>query len=96
MIKITFEVSEDFIDKQLDPSYLAEVTSNGKIDFARGIAMMLSCTVLKRQLKEGKTEFTVTPEKLDEKLIEVYKNAMPDIFTLAAFYETDKEEDKDE
>lgn len=93
MVKITFEVSEDFIRENANQESLAE-----KMKAAEGnkAVKVLFDTIgfgqLKKQVEEGKTEFVVTPDKLDKKSMELYNNEIGEICLLAAFSETDKKE----
>lgn len=51
---------------------------------------------LKKQIEQGKSEFVVTPEKLDDTSISIYNNELGDICMLAYLAETDKKEEKEE
>ena len=96
MIKITFEVSEDFIRESANPE-----STTAKMKAAEGnkamkvLFDMIGFGQLKKQIDEGKTEFVVTPDKLDDKSKELYNNEIGEICLLAAFSETDKQK-KDE
>jgi len=92
MIKITFEVSEDFIRENTDPKAIAAKLAH---DGTRAMKIMLDMVgfgQLKKQVESGKTEFVVTPDKLDEKSQELYNNEIGEICLLAAFSESDKKE----
>ena len=98
MIKITFEISEDFIRESASPE-----TATAKMKAADGnhamkaLFDMIGFTLLEQQIDNGKTEFVVTPEKLDDKSKELYNNEIGGICLLATFSETDnKKENKDE
>ena len=99
MIKITFEVSEDFVRENASPE-----VATAKMKEAEGnkgmkvLFDMIGFGQLKKQIEEGKTEFVVTPDKLDKKSMELYNNEIGEICLLAAFSETDtkKEEKKNE
>ena len=92
MIKITFEVSEDFIEKGTDPK---KVASQMMVEGNHPMQVMLDMIgfgQLKKQIEKGKTEFVVTPDKLDEKSLEIYNHEIGEICLLAAFSESDKKE----
>ena len=91
MVKIIFEVSEDFINESSNP-----VNATAKMKAAEGNRALkvlfdtIGFAQLKCQVEKGKKEFTVTPDKLDEKSTELYNNEIGEICLLAAFSETDK------
>jgi len=97
MIKILFEVSEDFIRESASPE-----TATAKIDAGDGkhamkaLFDMLGFKQLENQIDEGKTEFVVTPDKLDDKSKELYNNEIGEICLLAVFSEIDKKKEKSE
>jgi hypothetical protein len=97
MIKIIFEVSEDFIRENASP----EATSAKMKAASEGRAMkvlfdMIGFSQLNKQIEQGKTEFMVTPDKLDDKSMELFNNEIGEICVLAAFSETDKKDEKKE
>lgn len=47
-------------------------------------------------IDEGKTEFTVTTDKLDEKSMNMWNNEIGEICLLGVFSEKDKEEKKEQ
>lgn len=51
---------------------------------------MIGFQQLKKQVDAGKTEFVVTPDKLDEKSQHIYNNELGEICMLAYLSETDK------
>jgi len=92
MVKIIFEVSEEFINESTNPD-----NTTAKMKAADGnramkvLFDMIGFGQLKKQVVKGKKEFTVTPDKLDEKSTEIYNNEIGNICLLAVFSETDKE-----
>lgn len=95
MIKITFEVSEDFIRENGNPAFAADKVV-GEKDGNRAIKTMFDAigfNLIKKQLDAGKTEFVVTPDKLDEQSMNIYNGEIGKICMMAAFSETDKEKD---
>lgn len=91
MVKIIFEVSEEFINESANPD-----NATAKMKAAEGnramkvLFDMIGFGQLKKQVEKGKNEFTVTPDKLNEKSTELYNNEIGEICLLAAFSETDK------
>lgn len=59
-------------------------------DIPRLLFDVIVFCLLGKQLKKGKTEFVVTPDKLDDKSKAIYDRTLGDICLLAAFSETDK------
>lgn len=92
MIKITFEVSDDFIKEKADIKSLNLESSS--IEITKSLADVFSFRKLEELLHEGKTELLVTLDKLDDKSIEIYNGTIGQICALAVFSETDKKEDK--
>ena len=92
MIKITFEVSEDLIRENANPeTAIAKMTAADGQNAARALFNMMAVMQLNNLLKQGKTDFVVTTDKLDEKSLKIYDAAIGEICVLAAFSETDKE-----
>lgn len=91
MIKIIFELSEEFIANNA-----SEETIKAKMEKAEGpkamkvLFDMIGFQQLKKQVDAGKTDFVVTPDKLDEKSLHIYNNELGDICILAFLSETDK------
>lgn len=95
MVKITFEISEDFIRENANPESTSEKTKATEGKKAMKVLFdMIGFSQLEKQIDAGKTEFVVTPDKLDEKSIEMYNNEIGEICILAAFSETDKKEEE--
>ena len=94
MIKITFEVSEDFIRKSASPeAATAKMKAEDGNRAMKALFDMIGFTKLEKQIDQGKTEFIVTTDKLDDKSKELYNNEIGEICLLAAFSETDKKEE---
>ena len=88
MIKITFEISEDFINEKADVSNLHEgLTASSALEVIKDAMYFV---VLKKHIKSGTTEFVVTPDKLDEMSMRIYHLSIGNICALAAFSENDK------
>lgn len=92
MIKIAFEVSEDFIRKNANPTSDNMKEASGA-PVLKLLFDLIGCSLLEKQLDKGKTEFVVTPDKLDDKSKEMYNNIIAEICLLAALSETDKKAD---
>lgn len=88
MIKITFEISEDFINEKADKNNLKERLTESSI--LEAIKDALCFTSIKNAIKSGTTEFYVTPDKLDEMSMVIYNQHIGEICALAAFSEDDK------
>ena len=92
MIKITFEVSEDLIRENANPeTATAKITAADGQNAARALFDMMAFMQLNNLLEQGKTDFVVTTDKLDEKSLKLYDASIGEICVLAAFSETDKE-----
>lgn len=88
MVKITFEVSEDFIREGADSEKALAKAGEGK-NAIRALFDVVGFKQIEDQLDKGKTEFIVTPDKLDDKSIDLYNREIGSICMLAAFSETD-------
>ena len=98
MIKILFEVSEDFIRESAsaETATAKMKAENGKYAM-KALFDMIGFKQLEKQIDEGKTEFVVTTDKLDDKSKELYNNEIGEICLLAALSENDnKKEESDE
>lgn len=87
MVKITFEVSEDFIRERASIDSLI-----AKIDDKEGGHDAISCFIenvgfqsINQLVKEGNTEFTVNPDKLDEPSKKFFNIEIGKICLLTAF-----------
>lgn len=61
MIKITFEISEDFINEKADLINLPEgLTASSALELFKNTVCF---TFIKEAIKSGETEFYVTPDK---------------------------------
>lgn len=95
MIKILFEVSEDFIRENASPeTALAKTKEEGGKHVMKALLDMIGFGLLEKQIDEGKTEFVVTPDKLDNRLKEVYNNEIGKICSIAALSETDNKKEE--
>ena len=91
MIKITFEISEDFINEKADITNLPEgLTESSALKLFED---MVCFTFIKEAIKSGTTEFYVTPDKLDEQSMKIYNLFIGEICALAAFSETDNKKE---
>ena len=96
MIKITFEVSEDFIRENAKPeSVSAKIAEDGGKRGVKALFDMIGFSKIVEQMDKGKTEFVVNTDKLDDKSKELFNNEVGEICMLAAFSETDNEKKED-
>ena len=85
MIKITFEVDEDFIRENSDLENLIDkIKRQGGPEAMLSLAEALAFKELTRKIDAGKTEFVVTQESLDKKLKALYDHDIADICMMAA------------
>ena len=97
MIKILFEVSEDFIRESASPeTATAKMKAEDGKRAMKALFDMIGFKQLEKQIDEGKTEFVVTHDKLDDKSKELYNNEIGEICLLAAFSETDNKKEESE
>ena len=96
MIKITFEINEDFIRESANPeSVSAKMAEDGGKRSLKALVDMIGFGQLVKHIDEGKTEFVVNTDKLDDKSMEIFNNEIGEICLLAAFSETDKQKKED-
>lgn len=95
MVKITFEVSEDFIRESTKPENAADniINKNG-FKALKGMLDVIAFSQLKKMVDDGKTEFVVTPEKLDSKSKTLLDMNIGEICMLAVFSEMDDKDDE--
>ena len=98
MIKITFEISEDFITENVKAANVLEKMKNseGGNKSLAALFDMMCFGMLKKEVDKGTTEFVVTKDKLDDKSKELYDKIISEICGLAAFSEYDMKKEKDE
>ncbi len=90
MIKITFEVSEDFVRENAKSEKFLEGEEKGNaLKAIKALAEILTLARMEKLIDEGKTEFVVTPDKLDDKSKIVYNGTIGQICALAVFSEHD-------
>jgi hypothetical protein len=73
MVKFVIEVSEDYINEHADMNKLKEIAEN--TDGKNTLMSMMSCITFgecKKAIEEGKTEFVISPDKLDKKTVTIY------------------------
>ena len=94
MIKITFEVSEDFIRESATPESTRAKLKANQNPFSI-LAGLMGFSSLNQLIEEqGKTEFIVSKDKLSEKSRCIYDSSIGDICILAVLSEIDSEEGK--
>jgi hypothetical protein len=96
MIKIVFEVSEDFVRENASPeTAAAKVKEAPEGRLIKVMFDMMGFRLLKKEIDQGKREFVITPDKLDERSKGLYDNEIGEICMLAGFSETDKKDDEE-
>lgn len=90
MVKITFELTEEFINEN------AEFAAPKKEDDAKDVLRRLYRTASFRQLKKyvdaGKKDFVVTTDKLNTDAKDMYVHTIDDVAALASLSVDDEEE----
>lgn len=94
MIKITFEISEDFIREKSDLDKALK-SAKDKGEVLVSLTDAIGFNQLNNQIEEGKTEFVVTKDKLDKVSKEIYDMTIGRVCILAAFSEKDKVQNKE-
>ena len=93
MIKITFEVSEDFVRENANTDVVGEKMKAAEGNRAMKILMdIIGFSQMEKLIDKGVTEFVVTPDKLDEKSMQLWNNEIAEICLLGVFSENDKKE----
>ena len=97
MIKIIFEVSEDFIRENGDIEVARQKMESSKPeDMLKIFADSLVYNQIKDDLEKGKTEFIVTTDRIDGKSLKLYNNIIGTVCALAHFSVTDKVQAKEQ
>lgn len=97
MVKITFEVNEDFIRENAKEEVVTAKMKAAEDNKAMKVLFdLIAFKQMKELIDEGKTEFTVTTDKLDEKSMNMWNNEIAEICLLGVFSEKDKEEKKEQ
>lgn len=93
MIKITFEVSEDYIKTTGNASKknMDSVLAQEPADFLRTVFGLCACRNLEAKMQEGHTEFVVTPSALTDVGLKLYNQVLDEVCACA----TEIKEDND-
>lgn len=83
MIKITFEIEKDLIEKGTNAKSLFSKLMEQK-DPLRAIIELAACKMLSKHTDKGVNEFTVLRDNLDDPLREVYDLEIGKIIFIAA------------
>lgn len=94
MIKITFEINEDFISENADVNKVIKRVKD-KNDVLKCVTDVICFTKLDEQVKKGNTEFVVNKDDLDNTSKILYDSTISRVCVLAAFSETDKVQNKE-
>lgn len=95
MIKITFEIPEEFIAKKADPAFAVNEIMEAK--GASAIMQLFAMTAMKELdglVKGGKTEYVISHDNVGEKIKPLYDHSIGDICMLAALSEPTGENDE--
>ena len=93
MITITLNISEDYIREHSDYDKCLESLEGESADAAiYSITNVLGCSILKKHVDKGMTDFVVKPDKLSKNLREVYEHILPRICGIAACSESEWQE----
>lgn len=85
MIKIIFEVSEDFIRNAANPESLkAKIDGVSKDGAMNSLLTTIAATMLKNCIDKGQTEFQVNTETLTKSGQTLFGNISAEVFALAA------------
>ena len=97
MIKVIFELDKEFIANNANEETIsAKMKAAEGTDFIKVLFETVAFTSLFQQVELGKTEFVVTPDKLDVDLLKTYNSSIAEICLLAASSEKDKKNGKEE
>lgn len=92
MIKIIFEVSEDFIEESASLDALSGKIIDADIESTlTAFADSLAYNALEKHIKKEKTEFVVKPDELDGMTKDIFDSIIGKICVLASVSETNKE-----
>lgn len=94
MIKIIFELSEEFINEQASAETVsARMAEDGGKHAMKVLIDMIGFKQIKKEIDKGTKEFVVTPDKLNEDSMKIYNGELGEICILAALSETDLKKD---
>ena len=85
MVKFIFEVSEDFIHESGKVENIEKTAKKGEHGAIRAMVQMIAFNEIEKAMKNGKTEFVVNRDKLDEQAVELYDNTVCDVAFLSHF-----------
>lgn len=92
MIKITFEVDENFVKNRGNmPKDKESLLSQNPTDFLLSLFGMCACRLLEEKVQKGQTEFVVTPSALTDMGQKLYDRVIDEVCACA----TEIREDND-
>lgn len=94
MVKITIEMSEEYINEKANPDNLLESVPEGKNKAMMRVMNTIAFGVFANKVKAGQTEFTVTQSKLDEKEQRLFDNDISS-FCMLAIRNNDEQTDEE-
>lgn len=86
MIKIIFEISEDFVKTGADPQKVAEKNAEGggkKSNPIKDLFNFMAFTLFEKEIDKGKKEFIVKKENLDGSSKDLYDNMIGEAMMVA-------------
>jgi len=97
MVKITIELSEEYLAEMANPNNIAAKQQEGGGKNPLAILMSSVCFgILKKEVDKGKTEFVVNREELeDDKAKDLFDNRVDDICALATILQKKKEKEEE-
>lgn len=90
MVKITFELTEEFINENAE--FVAPKKEDDAKDVLRRLYWMASFRQLKKYVDAGKKDFVVTTDKLNTDAKDMYVHTIDDVAALASLSVDDEEE----
>lgn len=97
MVKIIFELENEFIANNANEENIsAKMKAAEGNDFIKVLLETVAFTSLFKQVELGKTEFVVTPDKLDVDLLKTYNSSLPEICLLAVSSDKNNKDGKEE
>ena len=92
MIKITFEIPEEFIAKKAESAFtINEIKEEKGASAIKKLFTMMGMSALDGLIKGGKTEFVINHDNLDKKIKPVYDLSIGDVCMLAALSDSASE-----
>lgn len=94
MVKITIEMSEEYVNGKANPDNLLVNIPEGKNKSLLRVMNTIAFGVLANKVKAGQTEFTITQSKLDEEEQQLFDNDISS-FCILAIKNNDEQTDEE-